>query len=787
MSEKKKIKVLLIEDNPGDARLIREELAGYRIEVAHADRLGGALELLAEGGVDVVLLDLSLPDSQGFETFSTVSAAASGVPILVLSGVDDEDLALRAVRAGAQDYLPKGAVDGRLLSRALSHAIERKEVERELARSNRELRTFRRISEIGLETETLAAAFARMIEEIGGATGFPCTAIELYDPARGVMKIVACQGSPELSGLEVPAERSLSGLVARSGNSVVETNALERPEYSHETLRRQETRTFVCVPMKAEEGVLGTISLASRELMHLDDRFVEWVESLGHLVAAIVERKLKAERLRFQADILASVHDSVMVTDSQGRIVYWNQGSVEVFGYPAEEALGHSPAILYPDPATAAADLAADLESIASLNGKNFPEWKGIRKDGSPVWADVRVTPMLGPDGEVTGFLAISRDVTGRRRAAEAQERLTAILEAAHDFIGIASPDGKVLYMNREGRKMLGLGPDEEVLGGRLDRYHPPSAVRKYFEECFPAALRDGVWTGETSFLDRERREIPVSQVIVSHKGEDGEVLYFSTIARDVTERKQAEEDLRALTETLKALVEASPLAIVAIDRENRVTLWSPAAERTFGWTEEEVLGKPMPIVPEDKLDEHLSLRERVFSGERFTGIESRRRDKAGSPLELRISAAPLRDAHGAIQGVAQFYEDINDWKRAERAIRRLASMPEQSPDPLVELDLAGNALYVNQVARSRFPDLQALGSWHPVLHNVSSILPRFRHGERKSFSFEVTHEEAVYHQMVYYVPDGALVRVFLHDVTEQRRAKELLALRDRLTGLPAS
>ena len=786
MSEKK-IKVLLIEDNPGDARLIREELAGHRIEVAHADRLGRGLELLAEGGVDVILLDLSLPDSHGFETFSAASAASCGVPILVLSGVDDEDLALRAVRAGAQDYLPKGAVDGRLLSRALYHAIERKEVERELARSNRELRTFRRIAEIGLQTETLAAAFARIVEEIGEATGFPSAAIELYDPARGVMKIVACQGSPELSGLEVPAERSLSGLVARSGDRIVETNALERPEYSHEVLRRQETRAFVCVPMKTEEGVLGTISLASREPVHLDDRFVEWVESLGHLVAAIAERKLKAERLRFQADILGSVLDGVIVTDEQGRIIYWNQGAVEVFGYSAEEALGRSPAILYPDPATASDDLTADLASIASLRGRSFPEWKAIRKDGSPVWADVRVTPVLSPGGEVTGFLAVARDVTGRRRAVEMQERLIAILEAAHDFIGMAGPDGRILYMNREGRRLLGLGPDEEVVGDRIDRYHPPSAVQKYFEECFPAALRDGVWTGETSLLDREGREIPVSQVIVAHKGEDGEVQYFSTIARDVTERKQAEEELRVLTETLKALVEASPLAIVAIDRQSRVTLWSPAAERTFGWKEEEVLGRPMPIVPDDKLDEHVSLRERALSGERFTGIESRRRDNAGALLDLRISAAPLRDAHGAIQGVAQFYEDINDWKRAERAIRRLASMPEQSPDPLVELDLAGNTLYVNQVARSRFPDLQALGSWHPVLHNVASILPRFRHGERKSFSFEVTHEETVYHQMVYYVPDGAFVRVFLHDVTEQRRAKELLALRDRLTGLPAS
>ncbi|HYN23009.1 MAG TPA: bifunctional diguanylate cyclase/phosphodiesterase [Thermoanaerobaculia bacterium] len=258
--------------------------------------------------------------------------------------------------------------------------------------------------------------------------------------------------------------------------------------------------------------------------------------------------------------------------------------------------------------------------------------------------------------------------------------------------------------------------------------------------------------------------------------------------AFDITERKQAEDGVRSLTETLEALVAASPLAIVTMDSESRVTLWSPAAERTFGWTAAEVIGKPLPFVPEDKWDEHLAMRRNVLDGQRFTGIETRRRDRAGSPLDLRISAAPLHDGKGRTQGIVSFLEDISDRKRAERAIRRLASMPEQSPDPVVELDLSGTSIYVNQAARSMFPELQALGSLHPVLSHVAAILPRFRHGERKSFSFEVAHEDSVYHQMVYFVPDISLVRVFLHDRTEQHRARLVLereAMQDRLTELP--
>jgi sigma-B regulation protein RsbU (phosphoserine phosphatase) len=124
------IRALLVEDNAGDARLIREMLRESRagqpvVELTHVDRLAAGLEHLATDEADVVLLDLTLPDSRGFDTFARTHAAAPDVPIVVLSGLDDEDTAVRAVHAGAQDYLVKGRVDGALLVRAMRYAIER--------------------------------------------------------------------------------------------------------------------------------------------------------------------------------------------------------------------------------------------------------------------------------------------------------------------------------------------------------------------------------------------------------------------------------------------------------------------------------------------------------------------------------------------------------------------------------------------------------------------------------------------------------------------------------------
>src|SRR6202795_3954566 len=122
------IRVLLVEDNPGDARLFLElvrDTGVGRLKLEHVTRLSAALDRLSNDTFDVVLLDLSLPDEQGLATLTRTHAHAPNVPIVVLTGLDDEALAVKAVRAGAQDYLVEGRVDGDLLVRSMRYATER--------------------------------------------------------------------------------------------------------------------------------------------------------------------------------------------------------------------------------------------------------------------------------------------------------------------------------------------------------------------------------------------------------------------------------------------------------------------------------------------------------------------------------------------------------------------------------------------------------------------------------------------------------------------------------------
>ena len=128
-------RILLVETDPEDARLVREYLkdaAAFRADLAHAERLSDAQRMLETDRFDVVLLDLSLPDSKGLGTIAGAKGHARSTPIVVLTGLDDEELAVRALHEGAQDYLVKGRMDGSSVSRAIRYAIERHRLREEL-------------------------------------------------------------------------------------------------------------------------------------------------------------------------------------------------------------------------------------------------------------------------------------------------------------------------------------------------------------------------------------------------------------------------------------------------------------------------------------------------------------------------------------------------------------------------------------------------------------------------------------------------------------------------------
>jgi PAS domain S-box-containing protein len=151
---------------------------------------------------------------------------------------------------------------------------------------------------------------------------------------------------------------------------------------------------------------------------------------------------------------------------------------------------------------------------------------------------------------------------------------------------------------------------------------------------------------------------------------EQGLAVGLLCTVRDVSERKEIEEALRETTNTLQALIAAAPLAITSLDRDLRVQLWNPAAERIFGWSEAEVLGGPAPIIPEDQWPEALARIRRDLEGESQSALELRRLRRDGSMVDVSLWTAPRRNAKGEIIGDLGIFADISRRKEMEKALK---------------------------------------------------------------------------------------------------------------------
>jgi len=168
-SEKKK-KILIVEDDKKLARVLSKQLEKNNYEVFHSANLADFLDVVVKKKFDLILLDLGLPDSLGLETYEKVSKVASNIPVVVLTGLDDEEIAVGAVKKGAQDYLVKGEVDNRTIMRSLEYAIERSKL----------LFRLKKLQEIILQSERI-----KVLVETAGAA-----AHEINQPLTSIFGMV---------------------------------------------------------------------------------------------------------------------------------------------------------------------------------------------------------------------------------------------------------------------------------------------------------------------------------------------------------------------------------------------------------------------------------------------------------------------------------------------------------------------------------------------------------------------------------------------------------------------
>jgi PAS domain S-box-containing protein len=385
-----------------------------------------------------------------------------------------------------------------------------------------------------------------------------------------------------------------------------------------------------------------------------------------------------------------NARDILLILREDGRILDANRTAVETYGYGKDELLSQRIHDLR-DPATVSQ--VGEQMSLADREGTLF-ETVHRRRDGSTF--PVEVSSCGATVGEERVLLSIIRDISPRR---ERERHLSDVLEFNQKILD-ASPyaivtydsTGQCVYTNEVAGAIIG-GSREQILAQNFREIETfrKTGVTDMAEEALATGTEQRIEFHTVSSFGREVW-LDCRLVPITSRGKP----HLLLICADMTKRRMAESALRASTDTLQALVRAAPLAIVVFDVSGNIQMWNPAAERMFGWTAEEAIGKPHPIVPEEKQEEFRALREVALKGKMFTGVELRRQRKDGSPIDISVSTSPLRGPGGSITGIMSIITDITERRKSEETLLRLATAVEQSAEIILITDPSGAIQYVN-------------------------------------------------------------------------------------------
>lgn len=402
---KKSFKLLLVEDEQVIAELISEVISRDRFSnftIRHAMTLAEALRLMLEDRFDAILLDLSLPDSQAMATFQAVSSASQDVPILILTALNDENLALEAVKHGAQEYLVKGEVDMKLLPRFIRYAIERQGIETALRKSEERFQIASRATNDAIWDWDLASNKIWWSDNI-------CT-------------LLRCSPADIGSDLAWLSEHVHPEDKSRFTSSVEAVIHSGWQFWSSEYRLRRTDGTYLPI---LDRGYV------------VQDREGTPIRMIGAMMD-LSERKRAEQTLRDYTAVLAHALEGISSIDVDGRYYQVNSAYAAMLGYTREEMAGMNwKQVIHRD------DHAAMREARDRMlqDDKAELEARGLRKDGTLMYARVSMIKAWDADKNFTGYYQFMKDVTERKRMEEGliqAQKMEAVAQLAggiaHDF-----------------------------------------------------------------------------------------------------------------------------------------------------------------------------------------------------------------------------------------------------------------------------------------------------------------------------------------------------------------
>ncbi|HEX8392883.1 MAG TPA: PAS domain S-box protein [Longimicrobium sp.] len=630
------IRVLLVEDDEDDYTLARDLLRDVEgdFRLAWAPTYADGLRALREGTYDVVLLDYRLGEQTGLEFLGRLPLDEEPPPIILLTGQADRETDLVAMRAGAADYLAKAGLTATMLERSIRYAVERhRAVQAQHEAERRHQFLLESVGAIVWRGDPRTLAFTFVSREAELLLGYP---VERWTSEPGFW-----------ADHIHPDDREWAVRLC------------------HDSSRRGVAHTFDYRMLAADGRVVWL-----RDIV----RVVETAgrRELAGVMVDVTEARQAEANLRLRDRAIDAISEGVLITDARqpdNPIVYVNPAFERITGYSAAEALGRNCRFLQgPDTDREAV---GDLRDAVAAGRSISLDLLNYRRDGTPFWNRLSVSPVREPDGALTHFVGVQRDVTEPRTArmelAAAEAHYRRLVRAAPQAIFAFDTEGRLIELNPAGERLLGRSA-EALLGQNFAALVVPrdlEAARGAFDRTLRGQGSEQGQMVRITGPGGEERLLSVAMTLIA---EHGRVLGVHGIARDITEERARERQVRLLAGALEGLRDQG----VSVIDDGRIVYANSAHRRILGY--QPAPGEHARVAdfhPDDETAATAREAEEAVAREgSWSGRMRRRRMSDGQVIPVDVVLGAVQDGGRSL--LFSIIQDATDKMAREQHLRRV-------------------------------------------------------------------------------------------------------------------
>lgn len=407
------------------------------------------------------------------------------------------------------------------------------------------------------------------------------------------------------------------------------------------------------------------------------------IEAMLKIRKHSLELQKKNEKLRMYEQAMNAANTGIVITDARQKdnpIIFANQGFEKMTGYAKDEIVGRNCRFLQDDDREQ--DALDEVRSLISEGNEGHAPLRNYRKDGSLFWNDLHIAPIKDIDGEITHFVGIQNDITKlietQEKLSEEKERYQLITENATDMVVRNRPDGTFTFVSPSSEKLVGYKPEELVGRSFYEFFHEDDLEK--LEETHEAFMNNpGIHKVEYRFKTKSESWRWLESSIQAIRDEEtGEVTEVQGSIRDITERKEYEQELEKERNLFQKLTQSSPVGIAIIDSEGQITFANEQAEKILGLTKDNITelryndakwkitdldGNPFP-------EEELPFMQVKKEEQAVYDVEHAIEWPDGERRILSINAAPLKNKNGELEGIIASLADITESKQRENQLK---------------------------------------------------------------------------------------------------------------------